>query len=135
MVCKYSELPMEIYIEYSKHMGTYSSFLSLARLLTSLSQDFCIEVIALLFAIMSFFYKYVDLSGQNESPNNNVANSQLSNETHALILSQSDGKLNDQTVPNYINDEGNESEFCCDCNPFNHVMYILIPKYYYYKSI
>ena len=71
----------------------------------------CIGVLALVFAVMSFFYKYVDLSSQNGSPNNSVANSQLSDETRALILSQGDGKLDDQSVPNYTDDKGNESEF------------------------
>lgn len=60
---------------------------------------------------MSFFYKYVDLSSQNERPDSSQSNSQYPDETRALILSQSDGKLDDQSVPNYTNDKGNESEF------------------------
>lgn len=61
---------------------------------------------------MSFFYKYVELSREDESPDRrSPANSQLPDETRALILSQSDGKLDDQSVPNYTDDKGNESEF------------------------
>lgn len=61
----------------------------------------CIVGVAVLFAIMAFFYKYVDLS----APSQPLTNDQSSDETSALILSQ---QQSDSTT---IDDKGNESEF------------------------
>ena len=60
----------------------------------------CIVGVAVLFAIMAFFYKYVDLSAHNQP----VINNQSSDETSALILSQ-------QQSDSIIDDKGDESEF------------------------
>lgn len=61
----------------------------------------CIVGVAILFAIMAFFYKYVDLSVHTQP----LTNDQSSDETSALILSQQ------QSDSSPIDDKGNESEF------------------------
>ena len=62
---------------------------------------------AILFAVMSFFYKYVDLSTYNQLQ---AADDTSSDETRALILSHE--KQQEQQEQNGRTDErGNESEF------------------------
>ena len=67
----------------------------------------CIGVVAILFAVMSFFYKYVDLSTYNQPQEES---SESSDETRALIMSDSE-QQGKQQKDNYTDDKGNESEF------------------------
>ena len=60
----------------------------------------CIVGVAVLFAIMAFFYEYVDLSAHNQLLIND-------DETSALILSHDKQQQSDSS----IDDKGIESEF------------------------
>ena len=62
---------------------------------------------AILFAVMSFFYKYVDLSTYNKPQEEGDEGS--SDETRALILSHN--KEQDQSLGRDKDEKGNESEF------------------------
>ena len=67
----------------------------------------CIGAVAILFAVMSFFYKYVDLSTYNQ-PQDDSSHDVSSDETSALILASDKDK--NQQQQNY-DDKGSESEF------------------------
>jgi hypothetical protein len=69
----------------------------------------CIGGLAILFAVMSFFYKYVDLSTHNQLQPEGEGDEVSSDETQALILSHD--KEQEQKLGREKNEEGNESEF------------------------
>ena len=69
----------------------------------------CIGGLAILFAVMSFFYKYVDLSTHNQLQPEGEGDEVSSDETQALILSHDKGQ--EQKLGREKNEEGNESEF------------------------
>ena len=58
---------------------------------------------------MSFFYKYVDLSTYNQT--NDTISESSSDETRALIMSQSHEKQQPDSYTGTAEDKGNESEF------------------------
>ena len=67
----------------------------------------CIGAVAILFAVMSFFYKYVDLSTYDQLQEGGGEDDTSSDETKALILSHNKDKKQSRE-----NDEkGDESEF------------------------
>ena len=61
----------------------------------------------ILFAVMSFFYKYVDLSTYNQTKDTSSQSS--SDETSALILSHE--RQQTDSYSDNVEDKGNESEF------------------------
>ncbi|CAI8021378.1 Solute carrier family 15 member 2, partial [Geodia barretti] len=69
----------------------------------------CIGGVAILFAVMSFFYKYVDLSTYNQLQQEGEGDEVSSDETRALILSHD--KEQEQKQSREKNEKGNESEF------------------------
>ena len=86
-------------------------FVSLSLCLQAIEFFFfaaCIGAVAILFAVMSFFYKYVDLSTYNQ-PREDSSGSDESDETKALILSHEQQEHQQQTVMD--NHKGHESEF------------------------
>ena len=100
---------------YLQNTGNHeNSMISLGYLLLSLLPPFllpmqaieffffaaCIVGVAVLFAIMAFFYEYVDLSAHNQLLIND-------DETSALILSHDKQQQSDSS----IDDKGIESEF------------------------
>ena len=70
----------------------------------------CIGAVAILFTVMAFFYKYVDLS-QEGAVGNGTGSEAESDETRALILSDSTKKEEEPYTTNHMDDKGNESEF------------------------
>lgn len=63
----------------------------------------CIGAVAILFAIMSFFYKYVDLSKRVQA--SNLASDEDQDESRALVVDASDSRRTSYTKENAPNEQ------------------------------
>ena len=110
-VSSVSKLQLVLYtpILHDTHFKLWPSLSFLAAFLQLQAIEFfffavCIGAVAILFALMSFFYKYVDLSTYKDT-----SSQSSSDETRALILSHEREKPD--SYSDNVEDKGNESEF------------------------